>query len=61
MVKFKTKINQNKTNNQHTISIPSFVFKQNWLEFDENAEYSVEIEKIEQEKKDENKNGIFNN
>jgi hypothetical protein len=34
-------------NAPHSISIPSFVFKQDLLEFDENAEYLVDINKIE--------------
>ena len=53
MVKFKTKINENKINKQHTISIPSFVFKQDLLEFEESAEYEVEINKIKSDKSSE--------
>ncbi|XEO77697.1 hypothetical protein WKT22_02727 [Candidatus Lokiarchaeum ossiferum] len=46
ITKFKTKINRNKKNNQHTLSIPSFIFKQDLLEFEENALYEVEITKM---------------
>lgn len=50
MVKFKTKITENKKHHQKTINIPSFVFKQDLLEYDENAEYEVDINKINSEK-----------
>lgn len=46
MVKFKSRIIRNKRHNQHSISIPSFVFKQDLLEFEEGVQYEVEITKI---------------
>lgn len=46
MIYFTSKISVNKIHGQYMIYIPSFVFKQKFVEFDENAEYDIKINEI---------------
>lgn len=49
MVKFKTKLFKNKRNKQVSLHVPSWLFKNEMLDFEEDSEYWVDISKIEKE------------
>ena len=47
MVKFKSKLINNKSTDLKSINIPKYIFKNNLLEYKKGKEYWVEITEIE--------------